>query len=325
MAAVFWVSFRRRAMVWRSRVIFTRSSRGASGRGRRRADGRRRRGRGGRRPASAASASPLVMRPSLPVPVTRDVELGLGHDPLDRGRQRRARDRRGRAAAGGDGRSLGLGLGRSAGAGAGGHAADHLAGRHHRTFRRDDLGQHAVGGGGDLDGHLVGLDLDQHLVLLHRLARLLPGPAGDRALGHELAHDRRLDLDESAAGRRLGAGCGRSGAARAQATSAGALGGRGRSRRCGGAFRDAAQHHARNTVAPSVASDLRQHAVVGRTTSSDTLSVSSSTRTSSLLHGSPPFWSSARWSPRDGFTQRGRHDVGHGYAGSGMSGRALVA
>ena len=33
MAAVFWASFRRRAMAWRSRVIFTRSSRGSSGRG----------------------------------------------------------------------------------------------------------------------------------------------------------------------------------------------------------------------------------------------------------------------------------------------------
>ena len=65
-AAAFWASFKRRAMVWRRRVIFTRSSRAWISRG---ADSA---GAGGgdlARASSAASASPLVTRPSLPVPV----------------------------------------------------------------------------------------------------------------------------------------------------------------------------------------------------------------------------------------------------------------
>ena len=72
MAAVFCASLRRRAMVWRSRVMRTRSSRAASSGG----DGARAcsggGGGGSRRRAAdaarsiAASTSPLVTRPSLP-------------------------------------------------------------------------------------------------------------------------------------------------------------------------------------------------------------------------------------------------------------------
>ena len=74
-AAVFCASFRRRAMVWRSRVIFTRSSRAASSAG----EGARTctaaagcaTGVGAAAARSiAAIMSPLVTRPSLPVPST---------------------------------------------------------------------------------------------------------------------------------------------------------------------------------------------------------------------------------------------------------------
>ncbi len=75
MAAVFCASLRRRAMVWRSRVIRTRSSRAASSAG----DGARTCtaaagcaiGIGAAAARSiAASMSPLETRPSLPVPGT---------------------------------------------------------------------------------------------------------------------------------------------------------------------------------------------------------------------------------------------------------------
>jgi hypothetical protein len=74
-AAVFCASFRRRAMVWRSRVIFTRSSRDASSAG----EGARtwmaaagcETGVGADAARSiAAIMSPLVTRPSLPLPST---------------------------------------------------------------------------------------------------------------------------------------------------------------------------------------------------------------------------------------------------------------
>src|SRR5580692_10188904 len=77
MAAVFCASFSRRAMVWRSRVIRTRSSRAASSGG----DGARActaaadaaTGVGCAAARSmAASMSPLVTRPSLPVPGTAE-------------------------------------------------------------------------------------------------------------------------------------------------------------------------------------------------------------------------------------------------------------
>ncbi len=65
MAALFWASFSRRAMVWRRRVIFTRSSRSCDlARGAERGGGRS--AAGGLK--SACRASPLVMRPSLPLP-----------------------------------------------------------------------------------------------------------------------------------------------------------------------------------------------------------------------------------------------------------------
>jgi hypothetical protein len=68
MAAVFCASLRRVAMVWRSRVMRTRSSRSASWRATARAAARRLRRASRRRHAIAASMSPFITRPSLPVP-----------------------------------------------------------------------------------------------------------------------------------------------------------------------------------------------------------------------------------------------------------------
>src|SRR5246127_3137696 len=84
-AAVFCTSLRRRAMVWRSRVIFTRSSRAASSAG----DGARTctaaagwlTGVGAEAAFSiAASMSPLVTRPSLPEPGTVAASIPLSAD-----------------------------------------------------------------------------------------------------------------------------------------------------------------------------------------------------------------------------------------------------
>ena len=76
MAAVFCASFRRRAMVWRRRVMRTRSSRAASStgtgaRGRAAAGaGAATAGAGVSRLARAVITSSFMIRPSLPVPVT---------------------------------------------------------------------------------------------------------------------------------------------------------------------------------------------------------------------------------------------------------------
>ena len=86
-AAVFCTSFSRRAMVWRSRVIRTRSSREASSGG----DGARTCtaaagwliGVGCEAAFSiAASMSPLVTRPSLPLPGTVEASTPLSADSL---------------------------------------------------------------------------------------------------------------------------------------------------------------------------------------------------------------------------------------------------
>jgi thioredoxin reductase len=73
------------------------------------------------------------------------------------------------------------------------------------------LGDHAGRRGGNLDGHLVGLDFGDRIVLFHGLAGL-DEPVGERALGHALAHCRHLDVHDvsrslySPAGRALNLG-----------------------------------------------------------------------------------------------------------------------
>ena len=95
MAAVFCASFRRRAMVWRSRVIFTRSSRAASSAG----DGARICAAATGWPAGAGCAaarsiaaimSPLVTRPSLPrAGDAGRIDAGFRRHLAHRGRERR--------------------------------------------------------------------------------------------------------------------------------------------------------------------------------------------------------------------------------------------
>ena len=81
MAAVFCASFRRRAMVWRRRVILTRSSRAASsaGTGARgmapACAGASWAGAMGADGATAAATSSFITRPSLPVGVTASREM----------------------------------------------------------------------------------------------------------------------------------------------------------------------------------------------------------------------------------------------------------
>src|SRR5882757_6906966 len=176
MAAVFCTSLSRRAMVWRSRVIFTRSSRAASSAG----DGARTCtaaagwliGVGAEAAFSmAASMSPLVTRPSLPEPGTVEASTPLSADSLRTdgangawgGGRGRSGGRRWR-------RSRGCRLGRRSGGGRlGGHGtvidlAEQRADRDGFAILGGDLSQRAGGRRRDLDGDLIGLELDQRLV-----------------------------------------------------------------------------------------------------------------------------------------------------------------
>src|SRR5690606_9444444 len=61
------------------------------------------------------------------------------------------------------------------------------------TFLCDDFGEYAGGGGGNLDRHLVGFELAEHLVHGHSVAHLLE-PGGDGGLGDALAEGGHADL-----------------------------------------------------------------------------------------------------------------------------------
>src|SRR5581483_724939 len=187
MAAVFCASLRRRAMVWRSRDMRTRSSRDASsaGDGARTATGAA--GPGG----GADSASILVMRPSLPVPAIvaasrpRSAMIFWADGAVP-----------GFAAAGAvDGGIPGLarfdGRGRALGAGI------------DRTKDRADADGLAVGRGDRFDDSggrrrhfqrdLVGFEFDQRLVRLHLVADLLE-PLAHGRFGDRLAKGRDADF-----------------------------------------------------------------------------------------------------------------------------------
>jgi hypothetical protein len=71
---------------------------------------------------------------------------------------------------------------------------DHLARRHRAAVRLDDFRHRAVGRRGKLEHDLVGLDVDEVLVALDRLARLLV-PVDERRLGDGLGELRDLDFD----------------------------------------------------------------------------------------------------------------------------------
>ena len=130
----------------------------------------------------AASMSPLVTRPSLPVPWTVDVDAALGRDLAHRRRDRHfgggcggfragcrpawllgghLLGRTGRARPPAWWRSPGAGLG---GGGAFGDLAEQRADRDGLAVLDRDLGQHAGGRRRHFDGHLVGFELDQRLV-----------------------------------------------------------------------------------------------------------------------------------------------------------------
>ena len=212
MAAVFCASLRRRAMVWRSRVIFTRSSRAASSAG----DGARTctaaagcaTGVGAAAARSiAASMSPLVTRPSLPEPATPAGSTpALGGDAAHRRRDRRRSARAASAARrpapiGAAVERLLAGFGRSAPACrlGGGAPAPSLIWPSSAPTRDGlavlgrDLGEHAGGGRRHLDRHLVGFELDQRLVDRDGVAGLLE-PLADGRLGDGFAEGGNADF-----------------------------------------------------------------------------------------------------------------------------------
>ena len=208
-AAVFCASFSRRAMVWRSRVIFTRSSRAASSAG----EGARTctaaagcaTGVGAAAARSiAAIMSPLVTRPSLPVPSTLAGSMPVSAAIL------RTDGASGASAApttfGGGAELARLGgglLGAAAlGLAAAGFAgapravldlAEQRADRDGLAVLGGDLGEHAGGRRRHLDRHLVGLELDQRLVDRDGIARLLE-PFADGRLGDGFAEGGNADF-----------------------------------------------------------------------------------------------------------------------------------
>ena len=192
-------------MVWRRRVIFTRSSREASSAG----EGARTwmaaavcaTGVGAAAARSiAASMSPLVTRPSLPEPGTVDgsmpvsaailrTEGGTGMSGVAARRRRRGCGF-GRGAAR---RASGAAGARLGGARAVGDLTEQRADRDRLAVLGGDRAEHAGGRRRDLDRHLVGLELDQRLVDRDRIARLLE-PLADRRLGHRFAERGHADV-----------------------------------------------------------------------------------------------------------------------------------
>ena len=208
MAAVFCASLRRRAMVWRSRVMLhALFARGIVGR-RRRAHLHRRGDRRRRAAARsiAASMSPLVTWPCLPVPATLDGSTPLSAATLAHRRRRAAcrparLARRAACVGGADRRGVGLASGGLRGAGG-------VAGAARRAFldlaeqRADadglavlgrDLAEHAGGRRRHFQRHLVGLEFDQRLVDGDGVARLLE-PFADGGFGHRFAEGGHADV-----------------------------------------------------------------------------------------------------------------------------------
>ena len=72
--------------------------------------------------------------------------------------------------------------------------AEQLVAQNGVAFVLDDLGQHAVSLGENLDDHLVGLDVDDQFVALDCFARLLV-PGGDGAVGDRFREGWGFDFD----------------------------------------------------------------------------------------------------------------------------------
>ena len=150
--------------------------------------------------ASAPSTSPLVTRPSLPVPAHRaGGERVVGHQLGGSGHRNAAlaswRSRRGRRCCSSGRRGCRCRSGRACG---GRHALgvdgrDHFFADAALTVVLDQLGHHAVGRRRHFEHDLVGFDLDQDLVHRHGLAGLLlPGQQG--GLGHRFGQLRNFDF-----------------------------------------------------------------------------------------------------------------------------------
>jgi len=122
---------------------------------------------------------------------------GHRHPGLGAARCRRRDRLRGHRAGRGLGR-LGRGRRRRGGAGLalGVDLRDHLLGHDGGTVARHDLAEHAGGRRGDFQHHLVGLDLDQDLVLRHGFAGLLL-PLQQGGLGNRFGQLRDLDFNDS--------------------------------------------------------------------------------------------------------------------------------
>ena len=152
---------------------------------------------GRRRPAGEGRVAPDVLlgdaaaRPGPGQEGELDAELG-GDSP----HERRRLDALGRRRSG----LLGVGRRRLSGRGGLGHRDLAVADDDERSADRDELAfghedarDGAGGRRGDLDRRLVGVDLDERVVLLDVLADL-DEPAGDLALGDPLAEVRKLEL-----------------------------------------------------------------------------------------------------------------------------------
>ena len=214
MAAVFCASFRRRAMVWRSLVRRTRSSREASsGAAGARIGARSRRGAAARERAagagggagglaSASITSPFSTWPRLPLPATpaRSMPASLaifaaegagGMAGRACGRRRSPWRERLAALGGAVGASPGAGL--AAAAAPRRQRAEQRADRDGRARSAPISRQHAGGGRVDLERHLLRLQFHQRLVRLDGFAALLE-PFADGRLGDRFAERRNANF-----------------------------------------------------------------------------------------------------------------------------------
>src|SRR6056297_2049665 len=182
MAAVFWLSLRRRAMVCLSLVILTRSSRAASSAGLGGGGGGGLRGGGGglghvflHHATIAARALHLIA-----------VDALFGHRLFRRGGIFDILAGGGGFVTAGLIRRLGAGLRLDRAIGGTGEDGELATGLHGVALLREDFAERACGGGGHLDRDLVGFQLAQHLVLRDAVADLLE-PSRDGGLGDGFA------------------------------------------------------------------------------------------------------------------------------------------
>ncbi|MNZ76964.1 hypothetical protein D3C78_954860 [compost metagenome] len=114
-----------------------------------------------------------------------DLARGRGQDRLGTGGSR----------SGGSGSRGSSGRSRSGSSGAPlGQLAEQLAAEHGVTLVLDDFGENAIGFGQNFHDHFVGFDVDNQLVTLDGVARLLV-PGGDGTVSDGFRESRGFDLD----------------------------------------------------------------------------------------------------------------------------------